>query len=97
MKHVRGAPYHPQTQSKIWHQTMKNHMLLENYYMSEDLEAQILSFVEYYNHHRNHESFGNVKPADAYFRWDNQIRQHRLMGSAKLISSRVIQAQCKPS
>jgi transposase InsO family protein len=26
MKHVRGAPYHPQTQGKIerWHQTMKN-------------------------------------------------------------------------
>ncbi len=35
MKHVRGAPFHPQTQGKIerWHQTMKNRVLLENYYL----------------------------------------------------------------
>ena len=33
MDHVRGAPYHPQTQGKIerWHQTLKNRILLENY------------------------------------------------------------------
>ncbi len=33
MKHVRGAPHHPQTQGKIerWHQTLKNRILLENY------------------------------------------------------------------
>ena len=32
MGHVRGAPYHPQTQGKIerWHQTLKNRILLEN-------------------------------------------------------------------
>ena len=32
MDHVRGAPYHPQTQGKIerWHQTLKNRILLEN-------------------------------------------------------------------
>ena len=32
MSHVRGAPYHPQTQGKIerWHQTLKNRILLEN-------------------------------------------------------------------
>ncbi len=35
MGHVRGAPFHPQTQGKIerWHQTMKNRVLLENYYL----------------------------------------------------------------
>src|SRR3546814_15097054 len=33
MSHVRGAPFHPQTQGKIerWHQTLKNRLLLENY------------------------------------------------------------------
>jgi hypothetical protein len=32
MVHVRGAPYHPQTQGKIerWHQMLKNRILLEN-------------------------------------------------------------------
>jgi transposase InsO family protein len=35
MEHVRGAPYHSQTQGKIerWHQTLKNRILLENYYL----------------------------------------------------------------
>ena len=35
MQHVRGAPYHPMTQGKIerWHQTLKNRILLENYYL----------------------------------------------------------------
>jgi len=69
MKHVRGAPYHPQTQGKIerWHQTLKNRILLENYYLPGDLEAQIEAFVEHYNHNRYHESLSNLTPADVYF------------------------------
>jgi transposase InsO family protein len=41
MAHIRGAPYHPMTQGKIerWHQTLKNRILLENYYLPGDLEA----------------------------------------------------------
>ena len=40
IEHVRGAPYHPQTQGKIerWHQTLKNRILLEHYYLPGDLE-----------------------------------------------------------
>lgn len=58
MDHVRGAPFHPQTQGKIerWHQTMKNRVLLENYYLPGDLAHQIGAFVEYYNNQRYHES-----------------------------------------
>ncbi len=69
MSHVRGAPMHPQTQGKIerWHQTLKNRILLENYFLPGDLEAQIEAFVEHYNHQRYHESLANVTPADAYF------------------------------
>ncbi len=54
MRHVRGAPHHPQTQGKIerWHQTLKNRILLENYYLPGDLEAQIGRFVEHYNHNQ---------------------------------------------
>jgi putative transposase len=69
MSHVRGTPMHPQTQGKIerWHQTLKNRILLENYFLHGDLEAQIEAFVEHYNHQRYHESLSNVTPADAYF------------------------------
>ena len=69
IQHVRGAPAHPQTQGKIerWHQTLKNKVLLENYFLPGDLEAQIEAFIEHYNHRRYHESLKNVTPADAYF------------------------------
>jgi transposase InsO family protein len=69
IRHVRGAPCHPQTQGKIerWHQTLKNRILLENYYLPGDLEAGIDKFVDYYNHHRYHESLSNLTPADVYF------------------------------
>ncbi len=67
--HVRGAPLHPQTQGKIerWHQTLKNRILLENYYLPGDLEARIGDFVAHYNHLRYHESIANLTPADVYF------------------------------
>jgi putative transposase len=79
MQHVRGAPYHPQTQGKIerWHQTMKNRVLLEHYFLPGDLERQIGAFVEYYNTHRYHESLGNLTPADVYFGRAEQILSNR--------------------
>ena len=69
MDHVRGAPYHPMTQGKIerWHQTLKNRILLENYYLPGDLEVEIGAFVADYNYRRYHESLGNLTPADVYF------------------------------
>ena len=69
MNHVREALFHPQTQGKIerWRQTLKNRILLENYFCPGDLEGQIEAFVEHYNHQRYYESLGNVTPADAYF------------------------------
>ncbi len=69
MLHTRGAPYHPQTQGKIerWHQTLKNRILLENYYLPGDLETQIEAFVAHCNHQRYHESLNNLTPADVYF------------------------------
>ncbi len=50
-----------------WHQTLKNRILLENYYLPGDLEAQIEAFVVDYNHLRYHESIGNLTPTDVYF------------------------------
>jgi len=69
MTHIRGAPRHPQTQGKIerWHQTLKNRILLEHYYLPSELEAQVGAFVEHYNQARPHESLNNLTPADVYF------------------------------
>jgi transposase InsO family protein len=68
MEHIRGAPYHPMTQGKIerWHHTFKNRIMLENYDLPGDLEAQIEAFVADYNQLRYHESIGKLTPADVY-------------------------------
>ena len=95
MDHVRGAPFHPQTQGKIerWHQTMKNRVLLENYYLPSDLERQIGAFVEYYNTQRYHESLGNVTPADVYFGRDKAIIREREKIKKLTIQNRRLQHQ----
>ena len=43
MTHTRGRPYHPQTQGKIerWHRSMKNQILLENYYLPGELKIAL--------------------------------------------------------
>ena len=95
MDHVRGAPFHPQTQGKIerWHQTMKNRLLLENYYLSDDLERQIGAFVDYYNTERYHESLGNVTPAGVYFGRDKAIIREREKIKKLTIQNRCLQHQ----
>ncbi len=80
MKHVRGAPMHPQTQGKIerWHQTLKNRVLLENYFLEGELEAAIAAFIDHYNNRRYHESIGNLTPADVYFgRGENILAERK--------------------
>ena len=93
MKHVRGAPYHPQTQGKIerWHQTLKNRILLENYFLPGDLEAQIDAFIDHYNHHRYHESLDNVTPADVYFGRATDILAERARIKRQTIEHRRLQ------
>jgi transposase-like protein len=95
MEHVRGAPFHPQTQGKIerWHQTMKNRILLENYYLPGDLEQQIAVFVDHYNNHRYHESLKNVTPADVYFGRDKDILREREKIKKQTIQYRRLQHQ----
>ena len=90
MEHIHGAPNHPQTQGKIerWHQTLKNRILLENYFLPGDLEAQIEAFVERYNHVRYHESLDNLTPADVYFRRGQTILLQRERIKRKTIEQR---------
>jgi len=90
IKHVRGAPNHPMTQGKIerWHQTLKNRILLENYYLPGDLEAQIGTFVDHYNHHRYHESLGNLTPAVVYTGRGQAVLERRNAIKRKTIEHR---------
>ena len=68
MAHIRDRPYHPMIQGKIerYHQTIKNIIKLQNYYLPSKLEWENHSFVQYYNHERIHESLGNMTPVDGY-------------------------------
>lgn len=90
MDHVRGAPRHPQTQGKIerWHQTLKNRILLENYYLPGALEQAIGDFIDHYNHYRYHESLGNLAPADVYLGRAEAILKTRKEIKAKTIEKR---------
>ena len=90
MDHVRDAPHHPQTQGKIerWHQTLKNRVLLGNYYLPGALEAAIAGFIDHYDQHRYHESLGNLAPADVFLGRAETILKRRKEIKRKTIESR---------
>jgi putative transposase len=83
------------TQGKIerWHQTLKNRILLENYLLPGDLEAQIGAFVADYNHRRYHESIDNLTPADVYFGRRQTILAERERIKRQTIADRRLQHQ----
>jgi transposase InsO family protein len=90
MPHTRGRPSHPMTQGKIerWHRSMKNRILLENYYLPGELEARIADFVDYYNTRRYHESLDNVTPEDVYFGRAQSILNRRQIIKRETIEQR---------
>ena len=90
IRHIRGRPYHPMTQGKIerYHRSMKNRILLENYYLPGQLEQSIEEFVEYYNNCRYHESLDNLTPADVYFGRGQAILKRREKIKRKTIEQR---------
>lgn len=79
MTHTRGRPYHPQTQGKVerWQRSMKNQVLLENYYLPGELKIALQQFVSYYNHERYHESLRNLTPADVFYGRGKKILDQR--------------------
>ena len=94
-KFARGRAYslsswHPMTQGKIerYHRSMKNQILLENYYLPGQLEARLAEFVDYYNSRRYHESLNNLTPADVYFGRGPTILSRRENVKLKTIEGR---------
>ncbi|MFC2053435.1 integrase core domain-containing protein [Chloroflexota bacterium] len=79
LEHIRGAPYHPMMQGKIerFHRSMKNVVLLQNYYSPAELEISLAQFVEYYNNERYHESLDNLTPAHIYFDQEEEVLTRR--------------------
>ncbi len=90
MGHTRGRPYHPMTQGKIerWHRSMKNQVLLENYYLPGDLKARIGEFIAYYNTQRYHESLNNLTPEDVYAGRGQTVLNRRMKIKQKTIAER---------
>ena len=92
LQHIRGAPYHPQTQGKIerYHRSMKSIIKLDLYYTPAELEHAIACFVDYYNNQRYHESLDNVTPADVYFG-----RSEEILSQREMIKQQTLQARRK--
>ena len=55
-------PMYPGQDSSARHQTLKNRIFLENYYLPGDLEAAIDAFVAHYNHLRYYERLLRTRP-----------------------------------
>lgn len=64
-----GKPYHPQTQGKIerFHQTLKRWLRKRDRAASiAELQAQVDTFIRYYNEERPHSARGMVPPRQAF-------------------------------
>jgi transposase InsO family protein len=91
IRHVRSAPHHPMTQGKIerYHRSMKNLLLLEHYYLPQELEQGIAEWVQYYNHHRYHESLDNCTPAQVYYnKREEKLKQREKIKQRSLTQRR---------
>jgi putative transposase len=90
IRHIRTRVYHPMTQGKIerYHRSMKNLILLDNYYSPSELEARITEWVDHYNNHRYHEAINNVTPHDRYLGLDAKILKQRKKTKAKTMRLR---------
>lgn len=88
-----SRPYHPQTCGKVerFHQTLKRYLAAQDPAETlEDLQAQLDTFAELYNHHRPHRSLDRRFPAVV---WDQAPKtgpaQHPL-GALTTIHHRVV-------
>ena len=93
IEHRHGATFHQQTQGKIerYHRSMKNVILLDNYYIPGDLEKEINLFINYYNNERYHEAINNMKPVDVFNGKSKEIETKRMRIKRETLSLRKLQ------
>jgi hypothetical protein len=79
-------------QGKIerYHRSMKNVVLLRNYYYPWELEQAISAFGKYYNHQRYHGALDNLTPADVYIGREKEVLSRREQIKEKTLSERRI-------
>ena len=63
---------------------MKNVVKLQNYFFPWELEKELETFVDHYNHRRYHESLNNVTPADVFHERQREILTAREIIKKKL-------------
>ena len=90
IRHIRAAPYHPQTNGKLerYHQSIKNEVNQVPYEVPGDLEVAITGFVDYYNHRRYHKALSNVSPDDVLNGRREEILIKRREVKAQTLASR---------
>ena len=78
VKHIFGAPYHPQTQGKVerFNRTLKEKVNLWVYGTPEDLQAAIDKMGVAYND-TPHEALKNVSPNDVYAGKKDEVLERR--------------------
>ena len=78
VRHIFGAPYHPQTQGKVerFNRTMKEKVNLWVYATPEALQAAIERMIEDYND-TPHEALQNVSPNDVYAGKKDEVLERR--------------------
>lgn len=89
IRHIFGAPYHPQTQGKVerLNRTLRDRLCLIVYLSPGQLERAIAEAIEWHNN-RYHKALGNVSPRAVYEGRREEILEARRRKKAATLEAR---------
>ncbi len=70
---------------------MKDKILLEHYYLPDDLQRQIEKLINHYNTRRYHESLNNLTPEDVWLGRGETILEQRRKIKQKTLRKQLYQ------